>query len=100
MARRISLELERAESSALQGRAADPLAAVAPEDRTDVPALPRDLPPWARDAVAMSQRARDVATRLRPVVVRVLTFWDHRVRGAVIAGRRMHVDASGSYRVN
>jgi hypothetical protein len=100
MARRINLELARAEKPALQGLAADPLAAVAADERADVPALPRDLPAWARDAVAISARARDLVARLKPVVIRVLTFWDHRARTAVIGGRRMSIDPSGSYRVN
>jgi hypothetical protein len=37
--------------------------------------------------------------RLRPVVVRVLTFWDHLRRGAAIAGRTLEIDPSGSYRL-
>ena len=100
MARRINLELARAEKPALQGLAADPLAAVSSDECTEIPTLPRDLPAWARDAVAMSQRAREFVTRLKPVVIRVLTFWDHRARSAVIGGRRMNIDPSGSYRLN
>jgi hypothetical protein len=60
--------------------------------------LPRDHPKWVRDAVTISQRARELAARLRPVVMRVFTFWDHRVRSAFVAGKRVGVDASGSYR--
>jgi hypothetical protein len=61
--------------------------------------LPRDHPKWARDAVTLSQRARETIARLRPVVVKILTFWDHRVRSAFIAGRRVCIDPSGSYRI-
>jgi hypothetical protein len=99
MPRRIDLELER-NQPALPGAAADPLAPVTSDEGGDVPALPRDLPPWARDAVAMSQRAREIVARLRPVVIRVLTFWDHRARSAVVCGRRLSVDPSGCYRLN
>jgi hypothetical protein len=61
--------------------------------------LPRDHPKWARDAVTLSQRAREVIARLRPVVVKILTFWDHRVRNALIGGHRVCIDPSGSYRI-
>jgi hypothetical protein len=36
---------------------------------------------------------------LRPLVVHVLSFWDHAVRAVRIAGRRLEVDPSGSYRL-
>lgn len=61
--------------------------------------LPRGHPKWVRDGVAISQRARDLVTRLRPVVVRVVRFWDHRFHATVIAGRHLRVDPSGSYQV-
>ena len=61
--------------------------------------LPHDHPKWARDAVTLSQRARELVARLRPVVVRILTFWDHRVRSAWVGGSRISIDPSGSYRV-
>jgi hypothetical protein len=61
--------------------------------------LPRDHPKWARDAVTLSQRTREVVARLRPVVVKILTFWDHRVRSVFIAGNRVCIDPSGSYRI-
>ena len=60
--------------------------------------LPRDHPKWNKDALTVSQRARDLIARLRPVVVKALTFWDHRIRSTVIGGRRVAVDPSGSYR--
>jgi hypothetical protein len=61
--------------------------------------LPRDHPKWVRDAVTVSQRARELIARLRPVAVRILTFWDHRVRSALVGGSRICVDPSGSYRM-
>lgn len=83
-------------------------AAVAVEPEHIVPAvadtdfestlLPRDHPKWNKDALTISARARELIERLRPVVVRVLTFWDHRIRSITIGGTRLGIDASGSYR--
>jgi hypothetical protein len=70
-----------------------------PDDELETPPLPREHPKWVRDAVAVSQRARQLIARLRPVVMRVLTFWDHHVRGMTISGREVSVDISGSYRL-
>ena len=64
-----------------------------------VSSLPRDHPAWQRDVLAVSARARTLLGRLRPVTVRVLTFWDHVLRGIVVGGRRIEVDPSGSYRM-
>jgi len=64
-----------------------------------VSSLPRDHPAWQRDVLAVSARARELIARLRPVTVRVLTFWDHVLRGIVVGGRRIEVDPSGSYRL-
>ena len=47
---------------------------------------------------ALAARAELIA-RLRPVVVKILTFWDHRVRSAWIGGSRVCIDPSGSYRI-
>ena len=63
-------------------------------------ALPSDHPAWMKDTLSLSQRARVLFAKLKPVVVKVYRFWDHRVRSAVVAGRRLSVDASGSYRVD
>ena len=65
----------------------------------DASTLPRDHPKWRSDSLTLSQRAREVIAQLRPVVVRVLTFWDHRLRECTIGGRRFAVDATGSYRL-
>lgn len=98
MPRRIDLDTERAHA-ALAQVAANPPAAIL-DNEIETPALPHDLPPWARDAVAISQRARALLARIKPAVVRVLTFWDHRARSALISGKRLTIDVSGSYRIN
>ncbi len=61
--------------------------------------LPRDHPAWQRDILSVSARARAVVAALRPVVVRVLTFWDHLVRSINVGTRRVEVDPSGCYRL-
>ena len=64
-----------------------------------VQTLPRDHPHWVRDTVSISSRARAVLERLRPIAVRVLSFWDHALRTVTIGGRSLSVDLSGSYRL-
>lgn len=66
----------------------------------ETPLLPTDHPPWMRDAIAISQQARRWMERLRPLVVRVLGFWDHAVRAIRVAGRTVTVDPAGCYRVD
>ena len=77
-------------------------AAVPPvaEAELETALLPHDHPKWVRDAVAISQRARELIERLKPIVVRVLTVWDHRFRCIAIGSQRLSVDASGSYRID
>ena len=70
-----------------------------PDDELETPPLPREHPKWVKDALAVSQRARALLGRIKPVVVRILTFWDHRVRSIPVGGRRLEVDVSGSYRL-
>jgi len=72
--------------------------ALAPDCEIETPLLPRDHPAWMRDAVAISARAREWLAKLKPVVVRVFTFWDHAVRS--ILGRTLNIDASGWYRMD
>ncbi|HEY8296589.1 MAG TPA: hypothetical protein VIG32_01010 [Candidatus Baltobacteraceae bacterium] len=72
---------------------------ILPEDELETPPLPREHPPWVKDALSVSQRTRALLARIKPAVVRILTFWDHTVRSVAIAGRRVCIDASGSYRV-
>lgn len=69
------------------------------ESEAETSLLPRDHPKWARDAVTLSQRAREIVARLRPVILKILTFWDHRVRSAWIGGSHVCIDPSGSYRI-
>lgn len=78
-------------------RAVLPLVA---EDELETPPLPRDHPKWVKDALAVSQRARQIIARLKPVAMRVLTFWDHHVRGITVGGHELRVDISGSYRID
>jgi hypothetical protein len=61
--------------------------------------LPSDHPAWNKDVISLSQRFRAILEQCKPLAVRVLTFWDHHVRTITVAGRRLAVDASGSYRL-
>ena len=79
--------------------ATETMVAPTGESEAENTLLPRDHPKWARDAVTLSQRAREIVTRLRPVIVKILTFWDHRVRSALVGGSRVCIDPSGSYRI-
>ncbi|HVS46988.1 MAG TPA: hypothetical protein VMS32_10005 [Verrucomicrobiae bacterium] len=99
MPRGIDIDRGRALAATLIPLAAQPLAAVLPDADIEIPPLPRDLPPWAKDAIAVSQRARDLIARFKPVVIGVLTFWDHRIRSAFVAGKRIAIDPSGSYKL-
>jgi hypothetical protein len=67
---------------------------------SDTGILPHGHPKWIRDGISISQRARSMLAKLRPVVLHVLHFWDHGMRSILIAGRRLRVDPSGSYRVD
>ncbi|HEY8313991.1 MAG TPA: hypothetical protein VIG51_07425 [Candidatus Baltobacteraceae bacterium] len=72
---------------------------ILPEDELETPPLPREHPHWVKDALSVSQRTRALLSRIKPIVVRVLTFWDHAVRSMTIGNQRISVDPSGSYRV-
>jgi hypothetical protein len=61
--------------------------------------LPGDHPAWSKDVLSLSARFRVLIAQIKPVVIRVLTFWDHRVRSIMVCGRRLGVDASGCYRM-
>ena len=61
--------------------------------------LPADHPRWQRDVLSISTRARAALAQLVPVVLRVLTYWDHRVREIALGQRRLGVDPAGSYRL-
>ena len=80
----------------------DPLAAISPhvaEIELEAPPFSPDRPEWTRDALTLSRRAREYIARLRPVALKVLTFWDHVTRSVAIEGARLSIDASGSYRL-
>ena len=62
-------------------------------------ALPADHPRWQRDVLSISARARAAIANLAPLVVRVFTYWDHRVREIAVGTRRLGVDPAGSYRL-
>lgn len=88
-------------ASPLAAAAAPPLAPIAIDPDLELASdLPRDHPAWMRDTLSVSQRARSLLERLRPTVVKVVRFWEHRVRSIVVGGRRLSVDFSGSYRLD
>ncbi|MBV8355789.1 MAG: hypothetical protein JO101_10750 [Candidatus Eremiobacteraeota bacterium] len=61
--------------------------------------LPEDHPRWPTDAISLGSRARALLAKLRPLAIRIMTFWDHHVRACTIGGRRLGIDATGSYRL-
>ena len=63
------------------------------------PVLPGDHPAWQRDVLSISSRARAIVATLRPLALRVLSFWDHRVREMTLGSRTLGVDPCGSYRL-
>jgi hypothetical protein len=71
-----------------------------PDDRWGGHALPNDHPAWMKDTLSISQRARALLATIKPIAIRVVAFWEHRVRSVALAGGRLSVDASGSYRLN
>lgn len=78
---------------------ADPVVTAASDAGLGSGSLPPDHPRWAKDSLAVSQRARELVARLRPIAIRILCFWDHRVRSAVVAGLVVRIDPSGCYRI-
>jgi hypothetical protein len=74
--------------------------AIDPDDQYGGHALPSDHPAWMKDTLSISQRTRALIARLKPVVVKVVAYWEHRVRSIVVGKRRLSVDASGSYRLD
>ncbi|HUA09906.1 MAG TPA: hypothetical protein VMA98_11625, partial [Candidatus Acidoferrales bacterium] len=97
MLRRVEVEDQRPRAEPPPAAAIAPEQAIVPiaEADTEQSLLPRDHPKWAHDAVTLSQRAREIVAALRPVVVKILTFWDHRVRSVFIGGSRVSIDPSG-----
>lgn len=101
MLRRLELE-EPSAGTPLQIGAARPEAIVpaVADGELETALSPHDRPRWVKDAVAISARARDLIARMRPAAVRVLCFWDHRIRAIVVGDRRVQIDASGCYRID
>jgi hypothetical protein len=82
-----------------QALLAEPIAPLDPDEGwRGGSSLPNDHPAWMRDTVSVSQRARALLARIAPVAVRVIAFWEHRVKSIAIGNRTLSVDASGSYR--
>lgn len=99
MLRRVDSEERSAGLLAPLGNAqTEAIVAAVPEAELETPLLPHDHPKWAKDTLTVSQRARELIDRLRPVAIRVLTFWDHRIRSIVIGGSHVSIDPSGCYR--
>lgn len=100
MLRRVDLdEPNAALPLQIGGVRSEAVVPVVPEAELETALLPNDQPRWVKDAVAVSQRARELIAKLRPAAVHVLSFWDHRIRAIVVGGRRVAVDASGCYRI-
>jgi hypothetical protein len=97
--RRVEFDESRpALSTGVEANRPEAVAAVA-EAELETALLPHDHPRWVKDAVAVSQRAREIIAKLRPVIVKVLAFWDHRFHSIMVGDRRVQVDPSGCYRV-
>lgn len=100
MLRRVELDENRpALSAGVETNRPEGVPAVA-EAELETALLPHDHPRWVKDAVAVSQRARELIAKLRPVVINVLAFWDHRLRSIMVGDRRVEVDPSGCYRTS
>jgi hypothetical protein len=81
-------------------RSSEPVVPAVAQADLETTGLPHDHPRWVRDAIAVSQRARELLAKLKPVVVAVVSLWDHRLRCIVVGDRRVRIDPSGSYRVD
>jgi hypothetical protein len=68
-------------------------------DAAGLPEFPADHPPWQRDVLSISSRARAVIATIVPVVVRTLAYWDHRLREVAFGTRTLSVDPAGCYRL-
>lgn len=100
MLRRVDLEERPISLAAALGLSkSEPIVAAVNEAEPDTALLPHDHPAWVKDSLSVSQRARTLLAKIVPVALRVLTFWDHRVRSTTIAGQRLSIDPSGSYRL-
>jgi hypothetical protein len=99
--RRIELdETPAALSARLEAGRSEAIVPAVAEAELETALLPQDHPRWVRDAVAVSQRGRELIAKLRPVIVHVLSFWDHQVRSIMVGNRCLQVDPSGCYRAS
>jgi hypothetical protein len=64
-----------------------------------LPDFPSDHPAWQRDVVSISSRTRALLASIAPVVVRTLSYWDHRLRELTLGVRTLAVDPAGCYRL-
>lgn len=76
-----------------------PAAPPVDADAAGLPEFPADHPQWQRDVVSISARARAVIAQAIPVVVRTLSYWDHRIREVAFGVRSLAVDPAGCYRL-
>jgi hypothetical protein len=101
MLRRIELEETSATVPSQVGPSrSEAVVPVVADAELETALLPHDQPRWVKDAVAVSQRAREIIAKLRPAAVNVLSFWDHRIRAIVVGDRHVQIDASGCYRAD
>ena len=61
-------------------------------------ALPRDHPKWLRDRFVVSASTNNLLAKLKPFVIRLLGFWDHRIHRLSLEDGTILVDDSGAYR--
>jgi hypothetical protein len=54
---------------------------------------------WRRDRLSPSNRAKRLLEKIKPFIIKVLSFWDHRISRLAIEGRELFIDSSGSYQV-
>jgi hypothetical protein len=66
------------------------------DEDSDLGSSAGDIPLWQRDTISLSARARQLIGRIKPTIIRVLSFWDHRVTRLTIGDRTLVVDGSGS----
>ena len=101
MLRRVELEENQAAVPLHIGAArSEAIVPAVGEAELETALLPQDQPRWVKDAVAVSQRARELIAKLRPATVGVLSYWDHRIRAIVVGDRRVQIDPSGCYRAD
>ncbi len=68
-------------------------------DASGVPEFSSEHPQWQRDVVSISSRTRALLATIVPVVVRTLSYWDHRIREIALGTRTLGIDPAGCYRL-